>query len=748
MSIVAFSTEARYDTLVIDGNAFSGSGEGVVGTSVTVWSNISWTSDDSVESTGWQLCMDEPPACDDGLPLRPVPISQCPDVAELLASCDEAQPGELCEADGTCGTRTDINNCYDAHYSYPASRDVYQKSPGTSRTVTTSSSSMTSVTSTTQTSTPSVFSGQPSWTVQGDCKLVGSGGSCAQSSNYPFQYGPDERCTILAPFPSVVTVAAFSTENGYDQLTVNGESYSGDSLEGKSFVAWTNISWHSDGSASGSGWELCLEPLPSCVDGLLLTPVAVRDCPDPADVLPDCVAAAPGELCEGNGACGTRVDINNCYDSLYSHPPSRDVYRKSEGTTRTVTTTATTVTAQTTFTATRPLGGSYSGPIPWVVDGDCGTFGACAESPNFPQAYGNGQTCTLSLPQPTVVKVMHFSTEGVFDQLQVNGHMYSGQSNSIVGESFVVWSNITWASDASMVDQGWQLCLEPPPYCSDGLGLLPVSVSECPLPSDVLPSCEVAWPGELCEGHGYCGTRTDINNCYDSSYTYPASRDVYRKMSGSTSTTSTASTTTETTQTSTGTETTTEIPGFWDGPAPWTVEGPCRLHGACVESPNFPQPYSKVEACALKLPQPSVVRITAFSTGDGDLLTINGKAYDGDEDLFTVWSNITWSSSGSGKGWQVCFEPLPSCVDGLPLTPVTVPDCPADSGSLPGLRCFERAWGCLWRSLECKSYTKTAAWFNKQTCSAPHGAGEASNLTSKPLSEPQKWYLPLPSLPS
>lgn len=38
-----------------------------------------------------------------------------------------------------------------------------------------------------------------------------------------------------------------------------------------------------------------------------------------------CHAAAPGGLCEGDGACGTREDLNNCYDASYTYPSSRDV---------------------------------------------------------------------------------------------------------------------------------------------------------------------------------------------------------------------------------------------------------------------------------------------------------------------------------------------------------------------------------------------------------------------------------------
>ena len=35
-------------------------------------------------------------------------------------------------------------------------------------------------------------------------------------------------------------------------------------------------------------------------------------------------------------------------------------------------------------------------------------------------------------------------------------------------------------------------------------------------------------------------------------------------------------------------QSTTLLEGFWEGPAPWTASGGCKLHGACVESSNFP----------------------------------------------------------------------------------------------------------------------------------------------------------------
>lgn len=41
-------------------------------------------------------------------------------------------------------------------------------------------------------------------------------------------------------------------------------------------------------------------------DGLPLVPVPVQDCPPGSVSLPSCDQASPGELCEGDGQCGTR----------------------------------------------------------------------------------------------------------------------------------------------------------------------------------------------------------------------------------------------------------------------------------------------------------------------------------------------------------------------------------------------------------------------------------------------------------
>ena len=73
-------------------------------------------------------------------------------------------------------------------------------------------------------------------------------------------------------------------------------------------------------------------PLPLCTStcdageacGLCLRTLRGRQCPGPihADTLPPCDATvAPGDLCEGDGECGTDPTLNNCHGY-------RDVYRR------------------------------------------------------------------------------------------------------------------------------------------------------------------------------------------------------------------------------------------------------------------------------------------------------------------------------------------------------------------------------------------------------------------------------------
>ena len=307
--------------------------------------------------------MEKPPSCSDGLELVPVAIPDCPPSGEDLPNCNDAAPGELCEGDGQCGTRKDIDNCYDKFHTYPATRDVYQKTTTRTSTVamttatrTTRTATTMTKTSTTSTTTPVAFrSAGEQWIVGGPCTVDDR---CLLSPNYPSPYGPNQSCVASLPTFSVIRIRTFLTWKYYDSLTVNGYKFSGSGLNGTSTVLWSNIWWTSGGwnplkegmppLPQRRGWRICVEKPPSCSDGLELVPVAIPDCPPSGEDLPNCNDAAPGELCEGDGRCGTRKDINNCYDKFHTYPATRDVYQKDTGSSRTSTTSATTMTMTTT----------------------------------------------------------------------------------------------------------------------------------------------------------------------------------------------------------------------------------------------------------------------------------------------------------------------------------------------------------------------------------------------------------------
>ncbi|CAE7801900.1 unnamed protein product [Symbiodinium sp. CCMP2456] len=658
LRVNAFATGTYRDFLTVNGKRYSGP-RWLGPKTFVLHSKLSWRSDGQAGG-GWELCVQDLPSCVDGLELKPVAVPDCPPGTESLPNCRSAAPGELCEGDGTCGTRTDIDNCYDASYSQPPRRDVYEKFLGSTRTTTTSQSfTLTSTTLTTATATyGDVVDGW--WRYWGPCQV---NGACLSSPNYPNAYGAHEICVASLPDFSVVRVSAFKTDTYNDFLTVNGKWYSGPRWLGpKTFVLQTNLSWRSDDQNGYGGWELCVQDLPSCPDGLELKPVAVPDCPPGTESLPNCHGAAPGELCEGDGTCDTRTDIDNCYDASYSHPPTRDVYVKSQGVVATSTTqTASTTHTRTSTVSTTTLSWKHEGP--WSHVGPCAVRDGCAASP------ASGETseaeCSFVLPRGSTIKVEQLKLlryDG--DRLVVDG---VSLGNSVAGKILPVTSGIFFKPHSSRRRhylQGrrssFEICVNHP-KCWDGLPLVPVEWEECPLGWNV-PSCLGSEAGELCEANGECFTPEKLMNC--------EGKSIYRKANGTTrtSTTSTASTTFTTTG-----STTTATVAFSFG----AVRGPCKLSGACVQSPNYPLDYESNEGCEVFLNEPSVATFTessgCFDDGENRHFYIDGNRFLGRRrrysgDRMMVLSRVRFVPTGlAGRrrrhsGW---------CSDGSTYNPST-----------------------------------------------------------------------------
>jgi len=100
----------------------------------------------------------------------------------------------------------------------------------------------------------------PAPTPPANWELVGSGctvsGNCAQSLNYPSNYGNGESCQIELGGATNIAFTAFNTESRYDFLTIGGTAYSGSSPPPDGVYTGV-IDWATDYSVTRSGWKLC-----------------------------------------------------------------------------------------------------------------------------------------------------------------------------------------------------------------------------------------------------------------------------------------------------------------------------------------------------------------------------------------------------------------------------------------------------------------------------------------------------------
>merc|ERR1712232_359487 len=118
------------------------------------------------------------------------------------------------------------------------------------------------MTTTTTTTTLPDFGGLPWVVAEGPCTIDGS--ACVTSPNFPQVYGALENCIILVndTASKSIVVDQFSTEAGYDELTVNGKSYSGGDGP-DDVIPRGRIVWESDGTISQAGWRLCMNDVPT-----------------------------------------------------------------------------------------------------------------------------------------------------------------------------------------------------------------------------------------------------------------------------------------------------------------------------------------------------------------------------------------------------------------------------------------------------------------------------------------------------
>jgi len=94
------------------------------------------------------------------------------------------------------------------------------------------------------------------WDVVGTGCNISRDGRCVFSINHPANYSDSQSCQIRITGNVSVVVKAFSTERGWDTLTMGGLSYSGRNKPPRG-VYRGSILWSSDQAIASSGWKLC-----------------------------------------------------------------------------------------------------------------------------------------------------------------------------------------------------------------------------------------------------------------------------------------------------------------------------------------------------------------------------------------------------------------------------------------------------------------------------------------------------------
>eukprot|EP00662_Eupelagonemidae_sp_cell21_P057364 gene57364-biopygen111550 len=98
--------------------------------------------------------------------------------------------------------------------------------------------------------------------------------------------------------------------------------------------------------------------------------------------------------------------------------------------------------------------------------GVCAVDGVCITSNGYPANYGSNENCDITPLMSGELMVEDFQTQGGVDKLTIAGVDYSGSSDGPTGVGVDTSTSITWASDVSVENKGFRICLIAAPTIS------------------------------------------------------------------------------------------------------------------------------------------------------------------------------------------------------------------------------------------------------------------------------------------
>lgn len=279
--------------------------------------------------------------------------------------------------------------------------------------------------------------------ISGNCVVVGG---CVQSPNFPEPYDNNASCTIVAHEGMSVYATHFNTELDKDNLTINGDLYSGMWGPEDVIISGSEIEWQSDDTQAGSGWRLCGREFTVNTGPCTLLGGCVRSPQFPAEYGFDSCTITPRPGIRMHipslSVRDSTLTVNgNGYNQWSQRPstvvadytqilwtPGFDSFHTGE-----------------LFTGFELCSAAFE-----VVSGPCEATEHCVHSKNFPSQYGVNESCIIHARDDTPIRSWAFDL-AAGDSLIINGVSYTGGDVVPVGD-------IIWSSHGPDVGTGWLLC--------------------------------------------------------------------------------------------------------------------------------------------------------------------------------------------------------------------------------------------------------------------------------------------------
>ena len=132
-------------------------------------------------------------------------------------------------------------------------------------------------------------------------------------------------------------------------------------------------------------------------------------------------------------------------------------------------------------------GGSDDATTAFATTGGCTAIATCVSSPGYPSNYGNYDRCTITPRDSGVLIVTSFASEAGFDYITIDGVRYDGAGPQ--GVEVSPSTIISWSSDATITEGGWEICLVPStPVPTPPAPTPEPTLAPSPMPTTAAPS--------------------------------------------------------------------------------------------------------------------------------------------------------------------------------------------------------------------------------------------------------------------